>query len=53
MRDDEFEWDDNKAPRNIREHGVTFDLARLAFETDDDWFEYDDPDPDEARYNRL
>jgi uncharacterized protein len=53
MRDDEFEWDDNKATTNERDHGVTFDLARQAFETDDDWFEFDDPDPDEAGFNRL
>jgi uncharacterized DUF497 family protein/DNA-binding transcriptional regulator YiaG len=53
MRDDEFEWDDKKALTNERDHGVTFDLARHAFETDDDWFEFDDPDPDEPRYNRL
>jgi uncharacterized protein len=32
MRDDEFEWDDRKAKRNDREHGVTFEIARLAFD---------------------
>lgn len=53
MRDDDFEWDDNKAATNERDHGVTFWLAREAFATDDGWFEFDDPDPDEARYNRL
>jgi uncharacterized protein len=53
MQDDQFEWDDRKAASNIRDHGVTFELARLAFETDDNWFEYEDPDPDEVRYNRL
>ena len=32
MRDDEFEWDARKAKRNDRDHGVTFELARLVFE---------------------
>ena len=31
MRDDEFEWDARKAKRNDRDHGVTFELARLVF----------------------
>jgi len=31
MRDDEFEWHDAKAKLNAREHGVTFEAARLAF----------------------
>ncbi len=32
MRDDEFEWDDEKAARNLLLHGVSFDAARLAFD---------------------
>jgi uncharacterized DUF497 family protein len=32
MRGDEFEWDDRKARRNERLHGVTFELARLVFD---------------------
>ena len=32
MRNDEFEWDDRKAKRNERQHGVTFELARLIFD---------------------
>ena len=32
MRDDDFEWDDRKARRNERQHGVTFELARLVFD---------------------
>jgi len=32
MRDDEFEWDDRKAKRNERQHGVTFELVRLVFD---------------------
>ena len=31
MRDDEFEWNDKKTARNFRDHGVTFETARLAF----------------------
>jgi len=31
MRDDEFEWDDRKAQSNERQHGVTFEIARLVF----------------------
>jgi uncharacterized protein len=32
MRDDEFEWDDRKAERNERRHGVPFELALLVFD---------------------
>ncbi len=31
MQDDQFEWDDDKAAHNWRQHGVTFDMARDAF----------------------
>jgi uncharacterized DUF497 family protein len=31
MQDDAFEWDDNKADRNWRSHGVTFEAARDVF----------------------
>ena len=49
MRDDEFEWDDTKARRNAREHGVTFEVARRAF-ADLRLVERLDPDePDEDR----
>jgi hypothetical protein len=49
MRDDDFEWDDKKARRNVRAHGVTFDIARRAFE-DPRLIERLDPDePDEDR----
>lgn len=49
MRDDEFEWDDRKAKRNERRHGVTFELARLVF---DDPNAIDRLDLDEADENR-
>jgi uncharacterized DUF497 family protein len=52
MRDDEFEWDDRKAARNARDHGVTFEQARAAFH-DPDNIEEDDADPDEERFSRL
>ena len=29
---DSFEWDDRKARRNIADHGVSFELARFAFD---------------------
>jgi len=52
MRDDEFEWDDRKAARNLRNHGVTFEVARSAF-NDPDSINREDPDPDEERFSRL
>lgn len=32
MPDSEFEWDDAKAARNWRDHGVSFEEARDAFD---------------------
>ena len=52
MRDEEFEWDDRKAKRNVRDHRVTFEQARAAF-NDPDCINREDPDPDEERYSRL
>ena len=31
MRDDDFEWDGDKAAANLARHGVSFEAARLAF----------------------
>ncbi len=31
MQDESFEWDDDKAARNWRDHAVTFEMARDAF----------------------
>jgi uncharacterized DUF497 family protein len=31
MRDDDFEWDDEKDAQNLATHGVSFEAARLAF----------------------
>jgi uncharacterized protein len=48
MRDDEFEWDNRKAKRNERQHGVTFELARLVFDDPNaiDRLDLDEPDED-------
>jgi hypothetical protein len=48
MRDDAFEWDDRKAKRNDREHGVTFEIARLVFNDPNaiDRLDLDEPDED-------
>jgi uncharacterized DUF497 family protein len=32
MIDDDFEWDDAKAVENHARHGVSFEVARLAFD---------------------
>jgi uncharacterized protein len=41
MRDNQFEWDDNKAAINLADHGVTFEMARHVFK---DPFGIDQPD---------
>ena len=41
MRDERFEWYDRKAATNRRDHGVTFEVARQAF---DDPLGLDEPD---------
>jgi uncharacterized DUF497 family protein len=50
MMDDEFEWDDVKAARNKRDHGITFERARAVFE---DLFAVGWPDPDEVLEERF
>ena len=52
MRDENFEWDDNKAESNFRKHGITFEMARAAFD-DPDSIDREDPDPDEGRVSRI
>jgi uncharacterized DUF497 family protein len=32
MDDGQFEWDDRKAAENYAKHGISFELARRAFE---------------------
>ncbi len=52
VRDEDFEWNDAKAASNFRKHQVTFEQARPGFD-DPKWVDFDDPHPDEDRYNRL
>ena len=46
MRDDEFEWDDDKARINLADHKIDFEDARLVFgdpgfvDDDDDTMDY-------------
>ena len=32
MRDDEFQWDDEKAAQNLATRGISFEVARLALD---------------------
>ncbi|HEY1632674.1 MAG TPA: BrnT family toxin [Rhizomicrobium sp.] len=54
MINDEFEWDDEKAARNLLAHGIPFDAAREVFR---DRFVLMRPDRrenyDEERYSAL
>jgi hypothetical protein len=49
MKDNEFEWDDDKAAANLAKHKVSFDTARRAFsdvfaiEREDDTEDYREP----------
>ena len=52
MQDDRFEWGDAKAARNLREHKVSFEVAREAFDTAS-FVDQPDDDPDEDRWNRI
>lgn len=49
-----FEWDDGKAARNTREHGVSFEEAKTVFD-DEHALLIDDPDhsAEEERYVLL
>jgi uncharacterized protein len=54
VRDDNFEWDDQKAESNFRKHGITFEMARDLF--DDpfllEWRD-DSQSEDEIRYGAI
>lgn len=50
MRNDRFEWDDDKARKNFRAHKITFEVACLVFD-DPNFVEERDDDPDEDRFN--
>jgi uncharacterized protein len=51
----DFEWDDDKNARNIRDHGIDFQVAIQAFD-DDRSIPYADPEHstvDEPRYSLI
>lgn len=50
MRNDRFEWDDEKARKNFHAHKITFEVACLVFDDPNSVEERDD-DPDEDRFN--
>jgi uncharacterized DUF497 family protein len=50
MRNDRFEWDDEKARRNLLAHEISFDAACSVFD-DPNSIEERDDDPDEDRFN--
>jgi len=54
MQDDFFEWRDQKAASNLRDHGVAFSFAVLAFKDlfAIEWID-DREDYDEERINML
>ncbi len=54
MKDDEFEWDDDKASLNRVTHGISFDAARDVFRDPFalDWFD-DRQDHGEDRYSTI
>jgi uncharacterized protein len=54
MEDDHFEWGDDKAVLNWRDHAVTFEMAREAFH-DPFAVEWQDltQDPSEERYSLI
>jgi uncharacterized DUF497 family protein len=52
MNDDQFEWDHDKAARNLAEHGVSFEAARRAFD-DPFQIEWLDERHDEVRFNLI
>ena len=52
MKDDRFEWDDEKAAKNERRHGVTFERARKVFD-DPNAIDEPDDDLDEERWRRI
>lgn len=47
----QFEWDENKAARNLSKHGISFEEAETVFD-DPLYVDFYDPDhsKDEARY---
>jgi uncharacterized DUF497 family protein len=54
MPDGNFEWDDDKAAQNWRDHGVSFEMAREAFMDPFavEWVDAEQ-DPSEERYAMI
>jgi len=52
VRNDKFEWNDDKARSNKAKHGVSFEAACAAFD-DPNFVEYEDADPTEFRFVRI
>jgi uncharacterized protein len=52
MRNDRFEWDDDKARTNLRKHGVYFEDACLAVDDANALIEADD-EPAEERWQTI
>ncbi len=50
MKNDRFEWDDEKAKLNRFAHKITFEIACLVFD-DPNFVEERDDDPGEERFN--
>ena len=51
--DVEFEWDDEKASRNLRKHGVSFETAKRAFADPFALVEHDRIEGGERRWRTL
>jgi uncharacterized protein len=49
MRNDRFEWDDEKAKSNLAKHDISFEAGCLVFD-DPNIAEQPDDDPDEERF---
>ena len=48
-----FEWDDEKAAANFREHGIRFETASKVFADENKLIRRDEEHPDEDRYDVL
>ena len=53
MRNERFEWDDEKARKNLLKHGVSFEEAALALDDASAIIEIDDSDPYEERWRTI
>ncbi len=46
-------WDETKAAINLRKHGISFELAALALDSDPGMLSAPDPHPDADRWDTL